>query len=43
MILVVQADQVEALMALLTSAGEKVSRIGTVTQGEGMRYSGSLL
>lgn len=43
MILVVQADQVEALMALLTSAGEKVSRIGTVTKGEGMRYSGSLL
>ena len=43
MILVVEADRAEALTAVLEAAGESVSRLGNVTGGEGMRYSGSLL
>ncbi|MBR9841864.1 MAG: phosphoribosylformylglycinamidine cyclo-ligase [Rhodobacteraceae bacterium] len=43
MILVVAADRAEALADLLSAAGEDVSRIGTVTQGEGVRYAGTLL
>ncbi len=43
MILSVSADQADALTALLTAEGETVSRLGTVTAGEGMRYSGKLL
>jgi phosphoribosylformylglycinamidine cyclo-ligase len=43
MILSVDADEADALTALLTEAGETVSRIGTVTEGAGMRYTGSLL
>ncbi len=43
MILAVDADQADALAALLMSEGETVSRIGTVTKGAGVRYTGSLL
>ncbi|MFW8592891.1 phosphoribosylformylglycinamidine cyclo-ligase [Cribrihabitans neustonicus] len=43
MILAVEAERAEALVALLEGEGEKVSRIGTVTAGTGMRYAGSLL
>ena len=38
MVLVVAADQAEALSALLSAAGETVSRIGTVTEEAGIRY-----
>ncbi|GAA6207542.1 phosphoribosylformylglycinamidine cyclo-ligase [Cognatishimia sp. WU-CL00825] len=43
MILSVEADQADALVALLKEQGETVYTIGTVTEGEGMRYTGSLL
>lgn len=43
MILAVEADEADALAALLTEQGETVARIGTVTEGAGMRYTGSLL
>ena len=43
MVLAVEADEADALSALLTDAGETVHRLGTVTDGTGMRYSGSLL
>ncbi|MFT7107601.1 MAG: phosphoribosylformylglycinamidine cyclo-ligase [Yoonia sp.] len=43
MVLAVDADQAIALTALLVEAGETVHQLGTVTPGEGMRYSGSLL
>ncbi|OUS37652.1 phosphoribosylformylglycinamidine cyclo-ligase [Rhodobacterales bacterium 56_14_T64] len=43
MILSVSADQADSLTELLTAEGEIVSRLGTVTAGEGMRYSGKLL
>jgi len=43
MILSVQADRAEALTDLLQNAGETVYQLGTVTQGEGVRYTGSLL
>ncbi|MEO1108348.1 MAG: phosphoribosylformylglycinamidine cyclo-ligase [Pseudomonadota bacterium] len=43
MIVVCAADQADALSALLTDAGETVSRIGTVTDAEGVAYSGKLL
>ncbi|NRB20176.1 MAG: phosphoribosylformylglycinamidine cyclo-ligase [Rhodobacteraceae bacterium] len=43
MILSVSADRADALTELLTAEGETVSRLGTVTAGAGMRYSGSLL
>ncbi len=43
MVLVVDAGEVDALTALLDGAGETVTRIGTVTEGEGIRYSGQLL
>ena len=43
MILSVSADKADALTELLTIEGETVSRLGTVTAGAGMRYSGSLL
>ncbi|MBO6866241.1 MAG: phosphoribosylformylglycinamidine cyclo-ligase [Thalassococcus sp.] len=42
MILVVSADQAEALEALLTEQGESVFRIGTVTDQPGVAYSGKL-
>ncbi|KAE9628635.1 phosphoribosylformylglycinamidine cyclo-ligase [Parasedimentitalea maritima] len=43
MILSVSADKADALTELLTAEGETVSRLGTVTAGAGMRYSGKLL
>ncbi len=43
MIVVCAADQADALSALLTDAGETVSRIGTVTETAGVAYSGKLL
>ncbi len=42
MILVVSADEAEALEALLTEQGESVFRIGTVTDQPGVAYSGKL-
>ena len=38
MVLVVEAGEAEALTALLTAAGETVSRIGVVTEEVGIRY-----
>ncbi len=43
MVLAVAADRAAALTALLAEAGETVYHIGSVTQGEGVRYSGTLL
>ncbi|OIQ27164.1 MAG: phosphoribosylformylglycinamidine cyclo-ligase [Alphaproteobacteria bacterium MedPE-SWcel] len=43
MIVVVDADRADAVSELLTAEGETVSRLGTVTAGEGVRYSGALL
>ncbi len=43
MIAVVAADRAEALTALLQAEGETVHRLGTVTPGQGVRYSGHLL
>ncbi|ABD54753.1 phosphoribosylformylglycinamidine cyclo-ligase [Jannaschia sp. CCS1] len=42
MVLVVSADAVDGLTWTLEDAGESVHRIGTVTAGAGVRYSGSL-
>lgn len=42
MVLVVAADRADALSELLTQSGETVSRIGKVTEGAGIRYSGQL-
>ncbi len=43
MILSVAADEAETLEALLREQGETVYRVGHVTAGDGVRYSGSLL
>ncbi|EBA17620.1 phosphoribosylaminoimidazole synthetase [Roseobacter sp. SK209-2-6] len=43
MILSVSADRADALVEVLEAEGETVSRLGTVTAGAGMRYSGKLL
>jgi phosphoribosylformylglycinamidine cyclo-ligase len=43
MVVVVAADQAEALTGLLTEQGETVSRLGTVEAGQGIRYTGALL
>ena len=43
MILSVVADRADALTALLTEAGETVTRLGQVTEGAGVRYSGALI
>lgn len=43
MIAVVKADQADAITALLQEHGETVHTIGHVTQGAGMRYTGTLL
>lgn len=43
MVLSVAADEADALTALLQDAGETVYTLGTVTKGEGVRYSGKLL
>ncbi|TGN67301.1 phosphoribosylformylglycinamidine cyclo-ligase [Paracoccus liaowanqingii] len=42
MILVVAPERAEALADLLAGQGETVHRIGTVTAGTGIRYSGTL-
>ena len=43
MILSVAADQADAIEALLKDEGETVYRVGSVTKGAGVRYSGKLL
>jgi phosphoribosylformylglycinamidine cyclo-ligase len=43
MILVVKADEAEALTKLLTEAGETVYPMGNVTETTGVAYTGSLL
>ncbi|MFO8124995.1 phosphoribosylformylglycinamidine cyclo-ligase [Yoonia sp.] len=45
MVLAVDADQADALTAVLTDAGETVHQLGTVTagDGDGVSYSGALL
>jgi len=43
MILSVSADRADALAQVLQAEGETVSRLGTVTAGAGMRYTGKLL
>ncbi|MEV8466329.1 phosphoribosylformylglycinamidine cyclo-ligase [Fluviibacterium sp. DFM31] len=42
MVLVVDKDQAETLQAVLTGAGEAVSRLGHVVAGTGVRYTGTL-
>ncbi|WP_172329335.1 phosphoribosylformylglycinamidine cyclo-ligase [Mangrovicoccus sp. HB161399] len=42
MVVAVAADRADAIEALLKAEGETVSRIGTVTAGEGVTYEGSL-
>ena len=42
MVAIVAADRAEALIAIFEEHGEDVTRIGTVTEGEGMAYSGAL-
>ncbi len=42
MIAIVAADQAEALTDIFTANGETVYRIGEVTSGEGVQYSGRL-
>ena len=43
MIVVVAADRADALTELLVAQGETVARIGTITEGEGVSYTGALL
>ncbi|MBY6047637.1 phosphoribosylformylglycinamidine cyclo-ligase [Vannielia litorea] len=43
MVLVVAADQAEALTSLLEDTGERVSVLGRVVAGEGVSYTGKLL
>ncbi|KIC26739.1 MULTISPECIES: phosphoribosylformylglycinamidine cyclo-ligase [unclassified Leisingera] len=43
MILSVSADRADELVKVLEAEGETVARLGTVTAGAGMRYSGKLL
>ncbi|QAX29906.1 phosphoribosylformylglycinamidine cyclo-ligase [Leisingera sp. NJS204] len=43
MILSVSADRADALTEILEGEGETVARLGTVTAGAGMRYTGKLL
>lgn len=42
MVLAVAEDRADDLAAILADHGERVSRIGTVVEGEGVRYSGQL-
>ncbi|MGI3185815.1 phosphoribosylformylglycinamidine cyclo-ligase [Nioella aestuarii] len=42
MVVVVAADRAEEIAALLGAEGETVARLGTVTAGAGIRYSGTL-
>lgn len=43
MVLVVDNAQAEALRALLHTAGEEVCILGTVVEGQGVRYAGTLM
>ena len=43
MVLVVDAGAVDTLTAVLTAAGERVHRLGTVSAAEGVNYTGALL
>jgi phosphoribosylformylglycinamidine cyclo-ligase len=43
MVLSVAASEADAVIAILTAAGENVMQIGTVKAGEGVSYTGSLL
>ncbi|MEZ5686451.1 MAG: phosphoribosylformylglycinamidine cyclo-ligase [Paracoccaceae bacterium] len=43
MIVVVAAERADAIAALLAAEGETVTRIGTVTEGQGVAYTGQLL
>lgn len=43
MIVVVDAERADALVTLLQEHGETVSRIGTVTAGQGVAYTGQLI
>jgi phosphoribosylformylglycinamidine cyclo-ligase len=43
MVLAVDAARVDALTALLSAQGEAVHKLGHVTAGEGVQYSGALL
>ncbi len=43
MVAVVAADRAEALAAVLAAEGETVVRLGTVTAGDGVAYTGRLL
>jgi phosphoribosylformylglycinamidine cyclo-ligase len=43
MVLVVAADRAEALTAELTAAGETVTRMGQITEGQGVIYKNRLL
>ena len=43
MILSVSAHEADNLVSVLQDEGESVTRLGTVTAGDGMRYTGSLL
>ncbi len=42
MVLVVAPEQADAVEAVLTGAGERISRIGRVAPGQGVRYTGAL-
>ena len=42
MVLAVDADRADALTDLLTGTGETVIRLGHVTEGQGVRYTGNL-
>ena len=43
MIVVVAADRADSLTKVLEAEGETVTRIGTVTKGQGVAYRGRLL
>ncbi|WP_400088540.1 phosphoribosylformylglycinamidine cyclo-ligase [Yoonia sp. R78084] len=43
MVLAVDANEVSKITTVLTDAGETVHQLGTVTAGEGVRYTGALL
>ena len=43
MVLVVDAGAVDTLTTVLTAAGERVHRLGTVSAAEGVNYTGALL
>jgi phosphoribosylformylglycinamidine cyclo-ligase len=43
MVVVAAAERAEALTALLEAEGETVRPLGTITKGQGVRYSGRLL